>query len=679
MKKQVFNILIVLVIAAVTAGALYYSQSNYGDIRLGPQQPTVSSQFHEPRLYYDFQQLIIENNLGGRVRDISKNNNHARNALVANRVEGRAGRGYQFSNSNDRLSAPDSLSLDIAGALSVSFWFKGTQATGNQMMMGKWDGTQGKISWFADISAGGGACPNQAGIDFYVSEDGGASDRVYVRECGQTYQDGNWHHFVGTFDPGRAIQMFVDGIAIGTVSGDILSVRGVYTNNLPFFVGGGYAPYQGLIDEARVYSHVLNSSEIDDLRDIQLNCNNGLDDDDDGLIDYPEDLECVSVSDESETDAGGQTCIPVRTPQDLDDVRSNLEGNYCQMNDIDLTGWNWEPIGGFYSGFVGTYDGNHKEIRNLRILQDPHTSQHLGLFGQLGSNINSEDAAYIKEVILKNVSISGGYVIGALAGGVINTVIFDTHVIGGVLQADGIAGGLIGQGGNWIINKSSVESVTITNSSIFTPLTLGGLVGAANSQNGLGEFFDHNIIMRSYAKDTFIRGGDQLGGLAGVFRGTIEESYAITNISTVTRHVGGLMGYLDNDIPSKILNTFSWGTINNEGRDPSINATGGLIGEIRIESYSSNSVVVANSYSNVSITSFFLAGGLIGKKSDDARITISNSYWDINTSGQNQSAGGEGRTTQEMTSVPRPPNTYAGWDFTEIWAQANGQYPLLQG
>ena len=86
-------------------------------------------------------------------------------------------------------------------------------------------------------------------------------------------------------------------------------------------------------------------------------------------------------------------------------------------------------------------------------------------------------------------------------------------------------------------------------------------MGAANSQNGLGEFFDHNIIMRSYAKDTFIRGGDQLGGLAGVFRGTIEESYAITNISTVTRHVGGLMGYLDNDIPSKIFKYFFLGEL----------------------------------------------------------------------------------------------------------------------
>jgi len=58
------------------------------------------------------------------------------------------------------------------------------------------------------------------------------------------------------------------------------------------------------------------------------------------------------------------------------------------------------------------------------------------------------------------------------------------------------------------------------------------------------------------------------------------------------------------------------------------------------------------------------------------------SYWDIETTGQQQSEGGEGRSTEDMT-YPYAANTYVGWDFEDIWAAdedytVNNGYPYLR-
>jgi hypothetical protein len=66
----------------------------------------------------------------------------------------------------------------------------------------------------------------------------------------------------------------------------------------------------------------------------------------------------------------------------------------------------------------------------------------------------------------------------------------------------------------------------------------------------------------------------------------------------------------------------------------------------------------------------------VGETTPDVRF-VSNSYWDINTSGMNLSAGGEGKSTEEM----KLPGTYVGWDFTNTWSLEVGKnkgYPFLK-
>ena len=102
---------------------------------------------------------------------------------------------------------------------------------------------------------------------------------------------------------------------------------------------------------------------------------------------------------------------------------------------------------------------------------------------------------------------------------------------------------------------------------------------------------------------------------------------------------------------------------------------GGLIGQIKTGK-------VERSYSAgpVSGTGIYV-GGFLGQGTG---TSLTDCYWDTQTSGQSSSAGGEGvagRTTAQMI-YPHAADTYAEWDFQTIWAAdvegtRNDGYPYL--
>jgi hypothetical protein len=93
---------------------------------------------------------------------------------------------------------------------------------------------------------------------------------------------------------------------------------------------------------------------------------------------------------------------------------------------------------------------------------------------------------------------------------------------------------------------------------------------------------------------------------------------------------------------------------------------------------------ITNCYSIGRVIGNEYSGGLVGHDKDWVSISVNNSVWDIITSGQLISAGGEGKTTAEMQTA----STFldAGWDFVDetvngtqdIWWILEGQdYPRL--
>jgi hypothetical protein len=70
-------------------------------------------------------------------------------------------------------------------------------------------------------------------------------------------------------------------------------------------------------------------------------------------------------------------------------------------------------------------------------------------------------------------------------------------------------------------------------------------------------------------------------------------------------------------------------------------------------------LIITNSYSIGTVWGSKNVGGLVGLNTGN----ITNSYWDIETSNQTSSAGGEGKTTEQM----KQQTTYIGWDFVSVW------------
>jgi hypothetical protein len=197
---------------------------------------------------------------------------------------------------------------------------------------------------------------------------------------------------------------------------------------------------------------------------------------------------------------------------------------------------------------------------------------------------------------------------------------------GGVLGTEYV-GGLVGRNSGKIIGSDSSGSVSGEN-------YIGGLVGNHHS----------NTIRNCYSIGD-VTGNTGIGGIAGRNHNTIINCYSLGGISGTT-NVGGLVGenglkISSFNIPGTIINCYSAGNV------------GGDI----------------------------FSGGLVGTNSSGE---ITASFWDIETSGQQTSSDGIGKTTAEMKMA----NTFldAGWDFAaerengieENWSICEGQdYPKL--
>ena len=129
-----------------------------------------------------------------------------------------------------------------------------------------------------------------------------------------------------------------------------------------------------------------------------------------------------------------------------------------------------------------------------------------------------------------------------------------------------------------------------------------------------------------------ITGRDFVGGLVGWNEGTLTSCYVtglVTGTGTVNPCIGGLVG------------------VNYSGSLTACYATGSVSGTHNV-------------------------GGLVGG-SDYG--TLIDCFWDIQTSGQETSDGGTGKTTAEMKQV----STFANWDFVETWGiEDNQTYPFLK-
>jgi len=78
-----------------------------------------------------------------------------------------------------------------------------------------------------------------------------------------SYGDGSWRHFVCTFDESNGMEIYQDGNLVNSTSSATTA-----DHSSVFTVGDevlGGDPFQGLLDDMRIYSKVLTSSEVSNL------------------------------------------------------------------------------------------------------------------------------------------------------------------------------------------------------------------------------------------------------------------------------------------------------------------------------------------------------------------------------------------------------------------------------
>ena len=144
--------------------------------------------------------------------------------------------------------------------------------------------------------------------------------------------------------------------------------------------------------------------------------------------------------------------------------------------------------------------------------------------------------------------------------------------------------------------------------------------------------------------------------------GEVKESFADVNVTGNT-DLGGLIG---SSFETEISNCFSRGAVLGTSR------FAGLIGQI-----TNGSVSFSYSTGLVSKRTWGSSETKSGLISRNSGATIKNSYWDKETSRQDQSAGGEGKTTADMKNE----HTFENWEFVNIWAikpEINNGYPYLR-
>jgi hypothetical protein len=199
--------------------------------------------------------------------------------------------------------------------------------------------------------------------------------------------------------------------------------------------------------------------------------------------------------------------------------------NYILGSDIDASNtksWynysGFKPIGisNINSKFTGSFDGNNHTIESLTINRP--NDNNVGLFAW------AEDESTIKNVILRDLSITGEYRAGMIGR---NDGRIENVYVSGNIEAHAQSGLISGRNYGDIINTASSGSVSTD------WRYAGGLVG----QNR-----DSGIISNSYSIAD-VDGDNDVGGLVG-WGGdsTVSDSYAAGSVSSNHGQVGGIMG-----------------------------------------------------------------------------------------------------------------------------------------
>ena len=352
-------------------------------------------------------------------------------------------------------------------------------------------------------------------------------------------------------------------------------------------------------------------------------------------------------SKEPETDPDDANTYLITTPAELAWVAEqvNSKKDYFEgktillMNDIDLYGSNWTPVGNVTAyptvTFKGTFDGQNHVISNLTASDYATGYAAAGLFGSI--------LGTVKNVTLKDVNIRSTHYAGAVVGysSMHGAIIDNCHVDGGTITSvpentgsaydnGDKAGGIIG----YYVTDDNITNCSAKNLTITAYRELGGITGCG-PQSGMSNCSVENIILvqdntNGYESEAVTT----VGALGGRDVTNGNQPYDGEFASKVTKKVVGnvsnaaqLASALTSDA-SEISVTLV------EDIDLPIASLGqqtGGSGEYKLGGENTKSILIDLSNHKLNLTTSYMSK--LGAKNDDAVFTIKNGTMTSSTTG----------------------------------------------
>ena len=315
-----------------------------------------------------------------------------------------------------------------------------------------------------------------------------------------------------------------------------------------------------------------------------------------------------------ETDPDDANTYLITTPAELAWVAKqvNSKTEYFEdktillMNDIDLSGSYWTPVGNVNDyptvTFKGTFDGQNHVISNLTASDDAAKYAAAGLFGSITGTV--------KNVTLKNVNIRSTHYAGAVVGysSTNGATIENCHVDGGTITTvpeytgsaydnGDKAGGIIG----YYVTSDKVTNCSAKNLTITAYRDLGGIVGCGPQSGMTTDCSVENIILVQDNTNGYeTEAVTTVGALGGRDVTNGNQPYDGRFASAVTKKVVGnisdaqnLINALQSDAPVNITLTENVEVTDDlvVPADATLNLNGKTLTAKRIQAAKDNSVI----------------------------------------------------------------------------------------
>ncbi len=205
----------------------------------------------------------MEEGSGGVVIDATAFGNDGTTTGIPTWVTGHIGKALSLSGTGQYAVVPNSASLDITSTITLAAWIKPTKTSAyTQYIIKKVIGTTTSSGYELSLSSGG---------KVFVRFNGGTTLTTRVDSNYLYPTDGNtWVHVAATYD-GSNIKVYING----TLDNSKTVSFAIGSNSTNLGIGAqpdGVYPFQGMIDDARVYNRALSLEEVQVLAGLAPTC-----------------------------------------------------------------------------------------------------------------------------------------------------------------------------------------------------------------------------------------------------------------------------------------------------------------------------------------------------------------------------------------------------------------------